>query len=58
MSEVKSASVSILELCGKHDIDPFAIVGLLALGALDRLDLAAITFWKKVSENLMAAKTA
>lgn len=56
MPAINAASVSILQLCHRHDIDPFSIVGLLALSALDRVDFENLRFWKLVAERLGEAR--
>lgn len=56
MPAINAASVSILQLCHRHDIDPFSIVGLLALSALDRVDFENLRFWKNVAERLGDAR--
>lgn len=52
MSVVTIASARIVKLSARHDVDPFGVVGLLALHALSEVDFAKLRFWKTVSAAL------
>jgi len=52
MSKVSIAGSHIVQLSARHDVDPFGVLGLLALHALCESDFKKLRFWKDVSGSL------
>lgn len=54
MKATAGASAYIAELSAKHDVDPLAVVGLLAVHALVDVDFPKLRLWKEVAEVMRA----
>jgi hypothetical protein len=54
MSTTAQVSAHIIKLSAKQDVDPFAVVGLLAVHALVAVDLPKLKFWTHVSATMRA----
>ena len=52
MANVREAGERIVRLSSKHNVDPFVVLGLLAVHALADADFSKLEFWKDVSESL------
>ena len=53
MSTAAQASKHIVRLNAKHGVDPFDIVGLLAIHALVEVDFPKLRLWKDVSGAML-----
>ncbi len=54
MSRAAKVGAHIVRLSAKQDVDPFAVVGLLAIHALCDVDFPKLRFWTRVSDALRA----
>jgi hypothetical protein len=54
MPSLNTASVSqhIVRLSSRHDVEPLAVVGLLAVHALVEVDFSKLQVWKAVAAHL------
>jgi hypothetical protein len=48
----------IVRLSAKHEIDPFAVVGILAIHALADVDFKGVRFWNQVCDGIRAQQAA
>ena len=55
MVDIGSICTTVLRLGAKHEVDPLAVVGLLAVHALVAVDFARLHVWRLVAEKLAVA---
>ena len=55
MNDIDIISATVTRLSARHDVDPIAVVGLLAVHALVAVDFARLRLWRNVAEHMSAA---
>jgi hypothetical protein len=55
MVDIKAVSARIRRLSAKHQVEPLAVVALLAVHALVDVDFAQLRVWRHVAESMRAA---
>jgi hypothetical protein len=55
MIDIDVICATVMRLSARHEVDPIAVVGLLAVHALVAVDFTRLRLWRTVAEHMSAA---